>query len=181
MISDHLIQRIKIEEGFRRFPYFDIEGNITIGYGRNLRSVGISEEEAEILQGDSPRMFSSCRLHPTKYLEDYLIGYGYNLTRYGISNEIAEIFLFNDLEEAFLRATRYLDGILLDDIRFEVIIDMCFNMGNKIFGFDKLQKALKEYDYDIAMFEMLDSIWARKLKTRAANLAKQMQTGKRTV
>ena len=37
---------LKQEEGFRQFPYQDTNGHLTIGYGRNLETVGVSEPEA---------------------------------------------------------------------------------------------------------------------------------------
>ena len=52
---------VKTAEGFRRFPYVDCcgksfrdclcakQGKLTIGWGRNLEDVGISELEAEVL------------------------------------------------------------------------------------------------------------------------------------
>ena len=40
---------LKRHEGFRQFPYKDSVGILTIGYGRNLESKGISESEAEWL------------------------------------------------------------------------------------------------------------------------------------
>jgi len=48
-ISLKLKDSIKNDEGFRRFIYKDIKGNQTIGYGRNVAQVGVSELEAEIL------------------------------------------------------------------------------------------------------------------------------------
>ena len=44
-----LIDDLKRYEGFRRFPYRDSVGVLTIGIGRNIQEVGISEEEAEYL------------------------------------------------------------------------------------------------------------------------------------
>jgi lysozyme len=44
-----LVGRLKIEEGFSQHPYNDTVGCPTIGYGRNLRDVGISQAEAEYL------------------------------------------------------------------------------------------------------------------------------------
>lgn len=41
-----LQQRLKAEEGFRPFPYLDSVGTLTVGYGRNLVSRGLTEEEA---------------------------------------------------------------------------------------------------------------------------------------
>jgi lysozyme len=40
---------IKKHEGLKLKPYIDTVGKITIGYGRNLDDVGITELEAEIL------------------------------------------------------------------------------------------------------------------------------------
>lgn len=45
----NLIEMIKRHEGLRLWPYKDTEGVLTIGYGRNLDDIGISEKEAEIL------------------------------------------------------------------------------------------------------------------------------------
>lgn len=48
-----LLQQIKQHEGLRLKPYQDSRGILTIGYGRNLEDVGISQEEAEyLLQND---------------------------------------------------------------------------------------------------------------------------------
>lgn len=42
-----LIADLKLDEGLRLKPYHDSEGVLTIGYGRNLDDVGISQDEAE--------------------------------------------------------------------------------------------------------------------------------------
>ena len=43
---------LKRDEGVRLKPYVDTAGKLTIGVGRNLTDVGISEVEAEILLAD---------------------------------------------------------------------------------------------------------------------------------
>lgn len=43
-----LEEQLKLDEGFSRFPYTDSTGRLTIGWGRNLTEVGISQEEAEM-------------------------------------------------------------------------------------------------------------------------------------
>ena len=40
---------LKRDEGFRRKPYLDTRGKLTIGYGNNLDDVGITEYEADFL------------------------------------------------------------------------------------------------------------------------------------
>jgi len=48
-----LIESLKRHEGLRLKPYLCPAGKLTIGYGRNLEDVGISEEEAaEMLYND---------------------------------------------------------------------------------------------------------------------------------
>ena len=49
MVSEHLMERIKKNEGFSRKPYLDSVGKVTIGYGRNLEDRGISKSEAEYM------------------------------------------------------------------------------------------------------------------------------------
>lgn len=44
MIRDDL----RKDEGYRKFPYKDTEGKLTIGIGRNLDSVGLRENEIEL-------------------------------------------------------------------------------------------------------------------------------------
>lgn len=51
-----LSARLKREENFRQFPYQDSLGILTIGYGRNLVSRGISEEEAAFLLSKDVKM-----------------------------------------------------------------------------------------------------------------------------
>lgn len=49
MNYDKLFDELKVDEGFRSKPYYDTVGKLTIGYGRNLTDVGISEREASDL------------------------------------------------------------------------------------------------------------------------------------
>ena len=49
MNIDALIEELKADEGYRRFPYKCSSGKLTIGYGRNIDDVGISDKEAEVM------------------------------------------------------------------------------------------------------------------------------------
>ena len=42
-------KQLEVDEGLRLKPYLDSEGVMTIGYGRNLESRGISHDEADVL------------------------------------------------------------------------------------------------------------------------------------
>ena len=46
---DIVIAQLRIDEGTRVKPYKDQFGNITIGVGRNLTAVGLSDDEIEVL------------------------------------------------------------------------------------------------------------------------------------
>jgi lysozyme len=60
---EHSMQVIMGEEGYRRTPYHCPAGKLTVGYGRNLQSVGIDPEEATYLfSRDFEKAESICRL-----------------------------------------------------------------------------------------------------------------------
>ena len=42
-------EQLKVDEGLRLQPYRCTAGALTIGYGRNLDAVGITQEEADIM------------------------------------------------------------------------------------------------------------------------------------
>ena len=48
-MDDKLLNLIKLHEGIKLFPYIDTVGKTTIGVGRNLTDVGISNDEAIML------------------------------------------------------------------------------------------------------------------------------------
>ena len=48
-MNDKLIEQLKRHEGVELKPYKDTVGKWTIGVGRNLDDIGISEQEAEML------------------------------------------------------------------------------------------------------------------------------------
>ncbi len=58
----------------------------------------------------------------------------------------------------------------------EIIKNMAYNLGvPKLCKFKKMWKALEEKNYNKAADEMLDSRWAKQVKSRAINLANQMR------
>jgi lysozyme len=48
-LSDELVEQLKRHEGFRAHPYECSEGKVTIGFGRNLDDIGVSDAEADML------------------------------------------------------------------------------------------------------------------------------------
>ena len=68
----------------------------------------------------------------------------------------------------------------LDGVRRAVITDMLFNLGlNRFLGFKKLMVAVRIEDWETASKEMLDSKWAKQVKSRAIKLAEMMKTGEK--
>ena len=92
MISDNLIESIKVHEGFSSTVYRCTSGVQTIGYGRAVdpdeEGTGITEEEAEML------------------LEN-------------------DLLRFEEFTKDVVGDTWH----VLDQVRREAMIEMCFNMG----------------------------------------------------
>jgi lysozyme len=109
--------------------------------------------------------------HPT-------IGVGRLLTSdRGISHEEAKSLLMNDLKWVAEKAEGYGFWHKLDTARQMVIMNMIFNMGNRFDQFKKMHAALERGDYQEASVQMLDSVWAKQVKSRATHLAEQMREG----
>lgn len=107
------------------------------------------------------------------------IGIGRDLDDVGITLEEARALLANDIE----RAARALDDKIpwwrhLDDVRQDVLANMCFNMGiHRLVKFEEMLAACSRGAYGVAADEMLDSLWAKQVGARANELAGQMRMG----
>ena len=107
------------------------------------------------------------------------IGVGRNLEDRGISKEEAMMLLQNDIhncrKECFANFHWFGE---MDELRQEVILEMCFNLGiTRLKGFKKMLKACELKNYTLASQEMLTSLWARQVGNRAKTLAKIMEKG----
>ena len=68
------------------------------------------------------------------------------------------------------------DFDLLSEPRQHVLIDMAFNMGTQgLLKFKRMLAAIREQDFSRAADEMLDSRWARQVKSRSDRLAGMMR------
>lgn len=66
----------------------------------------------------------------------------------------------------------------LNEPRKAVAIDLCFNPGpTKLKGFHKMLAAIRKHDWQAARDELLDSLYARQVKTRATMNASVLLTG----
>lgn len=128
---------LKYHEGVRSKPYLCTAGKTTIGVGRNLDDVGLSQDEIEYL----------------------------------FENDLRRVEL--ELHRNFPWANK------LDEVRYAVLVDMLFNLGiGRLKGFRKFLSAMEKKDWKTAAVEMMDSLWARQVKTRATRLRDMVSSGK---
>lgn len=106
------------------------------------------------------------------------IGFGRNLDDVGISVGEAEFLLYQDVADVEQALNEIPGYAALDDVRQTVLANMAFNLGlTRLLKFKKMRAALRAGDFNTAATEMLDSLWARQVGTRADRLARQMRTG----
>ncbi|MCG1042495.1 glycoside hydrolase family protein [Mycetohabitans sp. B8] len=134
---------------------------------------------------DMPTLLSELSRDEGRRLKPYLdtvgkttIGVGRNLTDVGIADSECDLLLENDV----LRSVTWLDRHLpwwrsLDAVRQRVIINMAFNLGDKLLTFANTLAAMQRGDYAAAADGMLASKWATQVGTRAHRLASLMRTG----
>jgi len=123
------------------------------------------------------------RSKPYHCTEGYLtIGYGKRVDYIEVDKETAKKWLKKELKELDKRLQHTFDWYFNspDGVK-EVVIDMCYNLG--VSGFSKFKKTiylLETEQYEEASEEMLDSKWARQVKTRALNnslIIKKLEKG----
>ena len=107
------------------------------------------------------------------------IGVGRNLEDRGISNTEALYLLKNDIDHYTGQVLANLPwASSLDQTRFEVLVEMAFNLGIAgLLGFKQTLAAIKAGHYDQAAIQMLDSRWAKQVGKRADELAAMMRQG----
>ena len=176
--SDKLIAQLKRQEGFYAKPYLCTENACTIGYGTNLDS-----HPKYIPYPDIRRMVCIGQLRGTD-LKAVLLRKGMEWTR-----EEAAIAMLEEVKscipELVQRCPQYVKLESMGDIpRAEVLLNMAFNMGvPNLVGFRNTLAMLDDAIRGNGTFAavgrgMLNSKWARQVKGRARELAKQMETGR---
>jgi len=105
-------------------------------------------------------------------------GIGRNLTDCGFHDDEIDLMYQNDVETT----ESWLDLNLpwwrrLDPVRQRVMMNMAFNLQSRLLGFRGFLAAAQSGDYQKASAEMLDSLWARQVGSRATRLADMMEKG----
>ena len=153
---DELIKQIAHHEGVVLKVYKDSLGIDTIGIGRNLEHRGIEDLELAHIEKTMSEIYEN-----------------------GITEQDAYFLAHRDIEivEKELLASRPVVEEL-DNIRQRVLVDMAFNMGiPRLNRFYRMWSAINELDFKSAAVEMLDSLWARQVKSRSDTLAYAMKHG----
>jgi len=153
---DELIKQIAHHEGVVLKVYKDSLGIDTIGIGRNLEHRGIEDLELAHIEKTMSEIYEN-----------------------GITEQDAYFLAHRDIEivEKELLASRPVVEEL-DNIRQRVLVDMAFNMGiPRLNRFYRMWSAINELDFKSAAIEMLDSLWARQVKSRSDTLAYAMKHG----
>ncbi len=157
-----LVAELTRDEGLRLRVYRCTAGKLTIGIGRNLDDVGISESEARLFEcGNAVKALAHVKGH-------------------GVTKLQAESLFANDV----VACERDLDRRLpwwrgLDDVRQRVLLNMCFNLGiNRLLGFRNTLRMIERREYEDAAAGMLQSRWVRQVGARALRLSAMMRTGR---
>lgn len=107
------------------------------------------------------------------------IGYGHNLSDKGITAAQAERLLHDDVTEVVTALEqRFPWWTHLNEIRQRVLVEMAFNLGLMgLLGFQNTLAAIERGEYQIAAEQLLDSLWAKQVGSRATRLAEMMRRG----
>jgi lysozyme len=109
------------------------------------------------------------------------VGIGWNMSDVSLPEEIVirlyEISIKN-VDDALAHHLPWVSD--MDDVRRDVIRNMCFNMGiNRLLGFGNTLADCKAVDYESAANRLKSSLWASQVPVRANELIEQLRTGVR--
>ena len=120
------------------------------------------------------------RLKPYKDTVGVLtIGYGHNLEANGISLAVAKQMFDEDLIVAAMIARDFAGDAWckLNEVRKAVLINMAFNLGNRLKFFVNTREALLAHDYELVAERMAKSKWYTQIGNRGKELKQQMESG----
>lgn len=110
---------------------------------------------------------------------NWSIGVGRNLTANGLIPREIDFLLMNDIDRVISELDKNIPFfVTFDDVRQEVLVNMCFNLGiSRFMAFKKMIAALQKQNFKLAAAEMKDSKWFTQVGNRAIRLCRQMETG----
>ena len=155
MVNDNLIEHIKKHEGFRGEPYQDTKGNWTVGYGRNLDANPLTADECVAL-------FRATVFSDDKAKDDFF-----------------ESLLVSDIKVHEQEMLAEMPWVSNHPTNVQIVLsDMAYNIGvPTLKHFIGMIHALRNKDYTVAAYELLDSAYAEDVKYRAAANARLLAGG----
>ncbi|MFA6125082.1 MAG: glycoside hydrolase family protein [Sphingomonas sp.] len=156
-----LCREIARDEGDRLRVYRCTEGKLSVGKGRNLDDVGISQEETRALGITVASIIKN-----------------------GITQAQSDALFANDIARSEADLDRRLPWWrTLDPVRQRVLLNMCFNMGigdgvSGLTGFRNTLELVRTGRYEAAAAAMAQSKWHRQVGARALRLEAMMKTGR---
>ena len=158
---ERLTEDVKRHEGHSATVYVDSVGVATIGWGRNLKAVSLSQDEVlAITEGTADHA--------------QLVRALFN----GIPMAASQLMLEHDLDRAVETASRLVPGFnSLDPIRAEALVNMALNLGNRLGKFKLMLAAVGAKNWPEAKRQALDSRWAEQVGHRAVELADRLEKG----
>lgn len=150
--KESLKDQIGRHEGLKHKAYTDTVGKRTIGIGFNL------DDNKELAK----KLFKQWKLDYDKVYSGEV----------ALSDEQVKKLFEMSLPIAVTVAKKFVNNFdsQPEDVK-EVLINMAFNLGNKLHEFKKTKKYLEAKDYKNASKEMLDSDWAKQVGNRAKELS----------
>ena len=109
------------------------------------------------------------------------IGVGRNLDDCGITATEGYLLFTHDVAAAKADVNTRLPWAapVLDDARYGVLVNMCFNMGiSRLMSFQRMLEAMRRQEWQQAADELMDSNYARQVEDRARRLSEQMRSGR---
>lgn len=152
--------RLKIDEGYEVHPYKDTMGIWTGGVGRNFEAVRFSLGERLCLQ--------KYGIDPAGVCDSAIT----------LPDELIELMLTNDIDRAdALCASIFPAFDSFSQNRQDAFVNMAFNLGPKIRGFQHMISAANSGDWMRAAVEAQDSSWYHQVGDRAVRICYTLKNG----
>ena len=95
----------------------------------------------------------------------------------GYPEEVLQHYFDIDFDTAIAGADRLCGNMNLPEKAEEIIIEMCFQLGETgVSKFKNMLSALEKKDFQTAADEMMDSRWAKQTPNRAKELSETMRS-----
>lgn len=156
MDRDKLKRELIRDEDNRLDAYRDSEGHWTIGVGHYLDDKSVAEPRIKRITPAESMAFLDADVKAAIRIATELVP-SYDRDAWGFS-----ILTWNEAE----------------DVRSRALVNMAFNLGNRLGGFTKFLLAMNQRKWDEAAVEMMDSKWAGQVGDRAKRLRDMIRTGK---